>query len=295
MENRIPTILVIAGVVVTVAGMAWSLQTPGDSTLASLQVGLLSESLAQVGGLPGCLHEGDLISAAGSDDPDIYIVNEQGFKRLFLNPALVGVYGHLGGFANVKSVTPQVRDAYRTSGLFRNCETNDEKVYGVVVSGEDTGTLHWVNVAGTQAVAQAPDFFRKVFCINTNEFSWYPQGSTFTSVSQVPDYSRTATPTPSAAVSPSPTPPPSLTPGVGGPPDAFSPVARIVGDEQSVIAARFKFTASIDNFKISRLNLEMPDASGTSEVRLWHEGTRGGVVPAQTGMTLYISTFDQFI
>src|SRR4030042_4196617 len=100
MENRIPTILVSAGVVVTVAGMACSLQTPGGSTLASLQVGLLSESLAQVSGLPGGLHEGDLISAAGSDDPDIYIINEQSFKRLFLNPVIFGFYGHLGGVPN---------------------------------------------------------------------------------------------------------------------------------------------------------------------------------------------------
>ena len=114
------------------------------------------------------LKEGDTISAAGSNDPDVYIVNDWGYKRLFLNPAIFGFYGHLGGFAKVKSVTPATRDAFPTSGLFRNCETNDEKVYGVETTGEDTGILHWVNTSGAQAVADDPNFFKKVFCINTN-------------------------------------------------------------------------------------------------------------------------------
>ena len=42
------------------------------------------------------LREGDVVSAAGSDDPDVYIVNELGYKRLFLNPAIFNFYGHLG-------------------------------------------------------------------------------------------------------------------------------------------------------------------------------------------------------
>ncbi|MDO8495757.1 MAG: hypothetical protein Q7S32_04600 [bacterium] len=144
------------------------------------------------------LKEGDTISAAGSDDPDIYIVNEHGFKRLFLNPVIFNFYGHLGGFANVKNVSSTTRDAFGTSGLFRNCETGDQKVYGVESTGEDTAMLHWVNTSGSQAVADDANFFKKVFCINNNEFSWYSKGSDYTSVSQVPNYSRTpgATPTP---------------------------------------------------------------------------------------------------
>src|SRR3989344_498840 len=43
------------------------------------------------------LKEGNTISASGSDDPDVYIVNEQGYKRLFLNPVIFSFYGHLGG------------------------------------------------------------------------------------------------------------------------------------------------------------------------------------------------------
>ena len=136
------------------------------------------------------LKDGDVISAAGSDDPDVYIVNPHGYKRLFLNPAIFGFYGHLGGFASVKGATSATRDVFVTSGLFRNCETEDVKVYGVETTGEDTGMLHWVNTTGEQAVADDPDFFKKVFCINTNEFNWYPQGADYISVNQIPDYAR---------------------------------------------------------------------------------------------------------
>lgn len=136
------------------------------------------------------LKDGDVVSASGSSDPDVYIVNPHGYKRLFLNPAIFGFYGHLGGFSKVKGTTSAIRDVFVTSGLFRNCETNDKKVYGVEVTGEDTGQLHWVNTTGDQAVADDPNFFKKVFCINTNEFNWYKKGSDYTSVNQIPDYAR---------------------------------------------------------------------------------------------------------
>lgn len=142
------------------------------------------------------LKEGDTISATGSSDPDIYIVNDAGYKRLFLNPVIFGFYGHLGGFTNVKAVSATTRDAFPTSGLFRNCETNDEKVYGVESTGEDTGTLHWVNTTGAQATIDDPNFFQKVFCINNNEFNWYSKGSNYNSVNQIPVYSRNTTSTP---------------------------------------------------------------------------------------------------
>lgn len=148
------------------------------------------------------LTEGNTISATGSSDPDIYIVNALGYKRLFLNPVIFSFYGHLGGFAAVKSVSATARDAFPTSGLFRNCETNDPKVYGVEVTGEDTGILHWVNTTGAQAVADDANFFKKVFCINNNEFNWYAKGANYTSVNQVPNYSRTGTtPTPTGSIS----------------------------------------------------------------------------------------------
>src|SRR3989338_986310 len=136
------------------------------------------------------LKEGDLISAIFSDDPDVYIINEQGYKRLFLNPEIFKFYSHLGGFANIKLVTPEIRDSFPTSGFFRNCEDNDQKVFGTSVEGEDTGRLHWVNKSGDQAVQEDPDFFKKVFCINRKEFNWYPRGNEFQSLKEVPKYSR---------------------------------------------------------------------------------------------------------
>ena len=197
------------------------------------------------------LKEGDTISAAGSDDPDVYIVNEWGYKRLFLNPVIFGFYGHLGGFAKVKNVTPAVRDAFPTSGLFRNCETNDPKVYGVEVTGEDTGVLHWVNVSGAQAVADDPNFFKKVFCINNNEFNWYAKGSDYTSVSQVPSYARTSTtPTPSAGLSVSlASDNPASGTLVAGSSDATSQAAADL--------AHFTFTGSgtVTNLKLKRLGV----------------------------------------
>ena len=134
------------------------------------------------------LTEGDTISAAGSDDPDVYIVNEQGYKRLFLNPEIFNLYGHLGGFAAVKNVSAATRDAFPTSGLFR--VDGEEKVYGIETTGEDVASLHWVNTSGSQAVADDPDFFKKVFIINAAEFALYSAGSEYTSVSQVPEYTR---------------------------------------------------------------------------------------------------------
>ncbi len=150
------------------------------------------------------LHEGDTISATGSNDPDVYIVNQPGYKRLFLNPVIFSFYGHLGGFANVKHVTSVTRDAFPTSGLFRNCETNAQQVWAVEVTAEDNGVLHKVVMSGDAAVAQDPNFFAKVFCINNNEANWYAKSPVdYTSLSQVPVYSRTpgATPTPVSGLS----------------------------------------------------------------------------------------------
>ncbi len=166
------------------------------TTVVSLSgVALLAPVASAVAPADFGLTEGNVISAAGSSDPDVYIVNELGYKRLFLNPAIFNFYGHLGGFAAVKTVSPTTRDAFITSGLFRNCETNDPKVYGVESTGEDVGMLHWVNTSGAQAVADDANFFKKVFCINNNEFSWYSKGADYTSVNQVPNYTRPTTST----------------------------------------------------------------------------------------------------
>jgi len=135
------------------------------------------------------LHEGDIVGSSNLNDPDIYIINEFGFKRLFLSPTIFGFYGHLR-FPNVKRFDDAVIDKMPTSGLFRNCETGDQKVYAIEVNGEDTANLNWVNISGEAATAQDHDFFQKVFCINSREFSWYSRGSTYTSYSNIPVYRR---------------------------------------------------------------------------------------------------------
>ncbi len=137
------------------------------------------------------LREGDIVGSTNLSDPDIYIINELGFKRLFLSPTIFGFYGHLK-FPNVKRIDDAVLDQIPTSGLFRNCETGDRKVYAIEVGGEDTAVLRWVNITGEAAVTEDHDFFGKVFCINSREFSWYLKGQSYNALSQIPLYRRAA-------------------------------------------------------------------------------------------------------
>ncbi|MBI2677133.1 MAG: hypothetical protein HYX21_04290 [Candidatus Yanofskybacteria bacterium] len=188
------------------------------------------------------LKEGDTVSAAGSDDPDVYIVNDWGFKRLFLNPEIFNLYGHLGGFAAVKNVSATTRDAFVTSGLFR--VDGDEKVYGIETTGEDVASLHWVNTSGAQAVADDPNFFKKVFIINAAEKALYTMASEYTSVSQVPAYARggSVTPPPAGALSVS------LAPGN---PAAATLTRNAVGVEY--LKVRFSGSGTINTLTIKRL------------------------------------------
>ncbi len=137
------------------------------------------------------LMEGDVIRA--SNDIDLYIVNSVGAKRLFTNPAIFNVYKHIG-WSKVKTVPPATRDAFVTSGLFRNCQTNSPKVYALDVVSEDIAQLHWLNVTEAQALAYDPAFASKVFCINTAEMGLYGMGADYTSTSQIPIYSRAGLP-----------------------------------------------------------------------------------------------------
>ncbi len=148
---------------------------------------LLAGSASAVSPKDYGLNEGDVIRA--TNDLDVYIVNESGYKRLFVNPQIFNLYGHLG-FDKVKSVAPATRDTFATSGLFRNCQSGDLKVYGLEVVSEDVASLHHVNVTGAEAVSQDPLFFKKVFCINNSEQALYTAGASFNSLSEVPSYSR---------------------------------------------------------------------------------------------------------
>jgi len=119
------------------------------------------------------LKEGDLIRAQG--DFDVFIINQYGYKRLFLNPTIFNMYGHLtGGWKAVKTVTPQVRDAFITSKYYRYVDS--PKVYFLEVTGEDTGKLHWINISGENFLSQGgkPE---SIFIINKSEFNWYPRGT----------------------------------------------------------------------------------------------------------------------
>jgi len=119
------------------------------------------------------LKEGDLIRAQG--DFDIFIINQSGYKRLFLNPTIFNMYGHLnGGWKAVKTVTPQTRDAFVTSKLYRYVDS--PKVYQLEVTGEDTGKLHWLNITAEQFSSQGGKS-ESIFTINKSEFNWYPKAA----------------------------------------------------------------------------------------------------------------------
>jgi len=162
------------------------------------------------------LKEGDRISAnniaAGIDDPDLYIINDFGYMRLILNPAIAAMYGQLGAWpqpflSRVKTVSPAVRDAFTYSGLFRNCESNEQAVWAYEFTGEDTGVIHHVAMTGEAAVAQDANFFKKVFCINNKEAAWFTKSPVdYTNLSQIMNYCR---PGQSNCQGVTPTPPPS--------------------------------------------------------------------------------------
>lgn len=137
------------------------------------------------------LREGDIVGSTDLSDPDIYIINEAGYKRLFVSPAIFGLYGHLR-FANTKRIDNDVLGKMSVSTFFRNCETNDPKVYALRIVDEDTATLHWVNMSGNQAAAEDPEFFHKIFCINSREFTMYTKSSAYTALSQIPVYKRSS-------------------------------------------------------------------------------------------------------
>lgn len=123
------------------------------------------------------LTEGDLIRAEG--DFDIFIINQYGYKRLFLNPVIFEMYGHLGSWEDVKTVTSETRDAFITSTHYRY--VNEDKVYHLEVTGEDTGILQWINMTADDFLSQSGEP-RAIFTINKSELDWYPKGLDLTSL-----------------------------------------------------------------------------------------------------------------
>lgn len=110
------------------------------------------------------LKEGDFIRAQG--DYQVYIINNFGYKRTVLSPAICLQYGHLGArgcFGAVREVAPAVRDAFQTSPYYSNGETFDGKVYQLIETGEDSAYLQLVT----------HPFDNSVFYINNREQNTY--------------------------------------------------------------------------------------------------------------------------
>jgi len=123
------------------------------------------------------LQEGNLIRAEG--DFDIFIINQYGYKRLFLNPVIFEMYGHLGSWDDVITVTPATRDAFITSSHYRFVDEN--KVYHMEIGGEDAGILRWLNMTANTFAFQGGKA-EAIFTINKSEFDWYPMGADKTSL-----------------------------------------------------------------------------------------------------------------
>lgn len=123
------------------------------------------------------LKEGDLIRAEG--DFDIFIISQNGYKRLFLNPIIFNMYGHLGGWKAVKTISTATRNAFITSHYYRYVDS--PKVYQMKVTGEDTGTLHWINMTAENFLAQGGKG-ETIFIINKSELDWYSKGADVTSL-----------------------------------------------------------------------------------------------------------------
>ena len=123
------------------------------------------------------LSEGDFIRAEG--DNDVFIVNQFGYKRLVLNPKICLQYGHLGKrgcFSAVKTVKIEVRDAFKTSWLVTNGETEDGKIYFLQTVGEDEGVLHHLELSASNFLTLGGNF-QSVFRINSLEQKNYLVGS----------------------------------------------------------------------------------------------------------------------
>lgn len=213
------------------------------------------------------LFEGDVVSAHTTvNDPDVYIVNEHGYKRLFVNPEIFNLYGHLG-FNKVKSVTAATRDAFPTSGLFRNCESNDQRVYGLDVIDEDVANLRWVNTTGEQAVVDDPNFFKKVFCINNREQALYGAGANYQSVRDVPDYSRFGK-VPLPPVQEEDEVPEDDSPPVVADPDGpASVVVRTADSDQGARIIEISDSEDVDGVELYRFVIEE-----TAGIGIWIEG-----------------------
>lgn len=133
--------------------------------------------------------DGDVVrnpSASGDAQFDVYIVKLMGakkFKRLVLNPQVFNSYGHLK-WENVKTVTTEEMNSYKTSGIVR-VET-DPKVLALAPNG-DMGSKSWLNVSAADFVAAGGDW-ESVYTINAVDGANYAAAADLTSQAQVATY-----------------------------------------------------------------------------------------------------------
>ena len=114
----------------------------------------------------GLIGDGSLIRAQG--DYKVFIV-EGGYKRHILDSRIFSFYGHLS-WASVIEVTPEERDAYKTSAWVR--ADADSRVYEV--NGD--GTKHWLNMTAEQFLVSGRSW-DGVFIINKQERDFYRTGA----------------------------------------------------------------------------------------------------------------------
>jgi len=133
--------------------------------------------------------DGDVVrnpSASGMAQFDVYIVKLMGakkFKRLVLNPQVFTSYGHLK-WENVKSITTEEMNSYKTSGIVR-VET-DPKVLALAPL-DNTGSKSWLNVSAADFVAAGGDW-ESVYTINAVDAANYVVASDVTTQAQVATY-----------------------------------------------------------------------------------------------------------
>ncbi|MEK9157655.1 MAG: Asp-tRNA(Asn)/Glu-tRNA(Gln) amidotransferase subunit GatC [Patescibacteria group bacterium] len=127
------------------------------------------------------LSEGDVIKS-DSTDPESYMINKYGYKRLILKNIFEKIFLN----KQIKLVTRSVANKFPTTNIYKL--ENTENIYALEISGEDSAIMHALKVANPQN--QDPEFHNKIFMISEEEFNQYPQGIAYTSISQVPVYSR---------------------------------------------------------------------------------------------------------
>jgi len=135
---------------------------------------------------------GDLVrnpSAAGMAQFDVYVVKVVGtkmFKRLILSPAIFNSYGGLFKWSDIKTVSTDEMNAFKTSGMVR-IETGAPVFAVAPVDGSDVGSKSWLNVSADTFIAAGGDW-DAIYTINTLDGAGYSAAQDLTTQAQVSTY-----------------------------------------------------------------------------------------------------------